>query len=485
MRLLIAIATCHQYRARAEAQRQTWASEVGRFPNVDLRFFLGGGEAKYPDEVILPVNDGYVGLPAKTKAICAWALEHGYTNLFKTDDDSYVQLDRLLSSGCDRFDYAGRLRGPSGNYPAPYCSGFGYWLSAKAMKIVADAQLNGDEAEDRFVGNVLLKNQIWGQPDYRYTVVNSGRNAISGKEAPRKGNDIIVACEFTPEQMHQVHKEWATRPSQIVRKTCSGSLSKICVLVKTFLRDQYLYRCLQGIEKMMPEVKIVVVDDGYHEKFKETAFYSRLRTLGHVCIWLPFDSGFGAKANAAIPYFKDHQYVLIASDDFDFEDVRVRAGIERMVTVLDNDPSIHIVSGRVNGRPYEACLEVVDNCVLEKPGHRERREVAGIEYKVCDLTVNFSLIRTSCFGDDKLHWDGKDVKIGGGEHGSFFLDAQRLGYGVAVIENVGIREMPYDFSKMHPSYPQMRNRARADGRPCLRARGIEKWQLQDGRWEIC
>lgn len=485
-RILIAVATCHLFRARAEAQRDTWVKELRQIPghaDCDIRFFLGGGEPQHPDEIILPVDDGYLGLPAKTKEICKWALEQGYTNLFKTDDDAYVQLERLLASGCEKFDYAGRLRGPSGIFAAPYCSGFGYWLSATAMRIIADAKLNGDDAEDRFVGNTLLAAGIWGQPDYRYTVVNSGRNAISGKEAPRQGNDVIVACEFTPEQMHQVHQEFRTNPSRIVRTTCSGSLSKVCILVKTFLRDGYLFRCIKGIEKRFPEVKMVIVDDGYHEKFKETAFYSRLREMGHVCIWLPFDSGFGAKANAGIPHFQDHQYVLIASDDFNFDDVRVRAGIERLVTVLDNDPSIDIVSGRVNGRPYEACLDVVDNCVHEVSGHRETRTVEGVEYKVCDLTVNFSLIRSSCFGSDKLHWDG-DVKIGGGEHGSFYVDAKRLGFGVAVVEDVSIREYPFEFSQMHPSYPQMRNRARGTGRPCLRARGIEKWICQDGRVEI-
>jgi hypothetical protein len=481
-KILIAVKTCHHYRARADAARATWAKNV---EGADVRFFLGGGEARHADEVCLPVDDGYLGLPAKTKEICKWAGEQQYTSAYFSDDDSFVAIGRLLASGGDTHDYCGRLRGPSGIFPAPYCSGFGYWLSAKAMEIIANAELNGDDAEDRFVGNTLLHAGIWGQPDYRYVVVNSGRNAISGKEAPRVGNNVIAACEFTPDQMKQVHDEWMNQPSQLVpRPLPSGSLSKCAVLIRTFLRDQYLFRCLKGLEKMFPETKLIVVDDGLEDRFK-IAEYARLRDMGHACIWLPYDSGFGAKSNAGLPFAQDHEYLLIGADDFDFNDVRVRAGVERLVTVLDNDPSIHIVSGRVNEHAYESCLEVNCTSVREIPGWKESREVNGVEYKVCELTVNFSLIRVSCLGPTKLHWDGGSVKIGGGEHGAFFVDAKRLGLGVAVCPDVNIREFPYEFSQMHPMYPQMRNRARAPGRACLRARGIERWQLQDGSWETC
>jgi hypothetical protein len=40
-----------------------------------------------------------------------------------------------------------------------------------------------------------------------------------------------------------------------------------------------------------------------------------------------------------------------------------------------------------------------------------------------------------------LHWDG-EVKIGGGEHGALFIDAKRLGYGVAVVPEAIIYEFP-------------------------------------------
>lgn len=485
-RILIAVVSCHQYRPRAQAQRETWRQDV---QGADVRVFLGrGGPAQSEDEVILDVDDGYQGLPAKTQAICRWAYEQGYDFVFKCDDDVYVRPERLFASGFEPYDYVGRWRGASGPvhlFPAPYCSGFAVWFSRKSLKIVADTPLNGDDAEDRFVGNALHAAGIWGHPDYRYQIIESMRNHRSGKEAPRKGNQVIAACEFPPADMHRIHEEFHTRHSEITRQICSGPLSKVAVMVKTFLRDGYLFRCVKGIQATLPEVKLVIVDDGMDSGDK-VGFYSRLREQGAACIWLPYDSGFGAKANAAIPYLKDHQYALIASDDFIF-DSSVRSGIEKMVTVLDRDPSIDIVSGRVNGHPYEALLELGEDWAKESPGYHENRMVEGVAYKTCDLTVNFSLIRTDVLGLEhgKLHWDGGDVKIGGGEHGALFVDAKRLGLGVAVIEDVSIREMQFDGSLMHPMYPQMRNRARQEGRPCLKSRGINRWCLQGGTWEAC
>ena len=55
MKILFAIMTCHAYRSRAQAQRETWVKDVPE--GVDCRFFLGGSAtAQNPDEVILDVS---------------------------------------------------------------------------------------------------------------------------------------------------------------------------------------------------------------------------------------------------------------------------------------------------------------------------------------------------------------------------------------------------------------------------------------------
>jgi len=95
MRILVACITCHKFRDRADAQRKTWVPDL---VGADIRFFVGGGEPERPDEVILPVDDGYRALPEKVKYVFQWALNHGYDWCVKIDDDVYLRPDRLLNA---------------------------------------------------------------------------------------------------------------------------------------------------------------------------------------------------------------------------------------------------------------------------------------------------------------------------------------------------------------------------------------------------
>ena len=521
MKILLAIKTCHKYRHRADAQRQTWVPEV---QGADVRFFLGEARGYVPkdDEEVLSVDDGYLALPAKAKATFEWALNAGYDFLFHCDDDTYVRPERLLQSGFAAYDYVGRLRGPSGIWPAPYCSGFGYWLSRRAMQVVVGQPLTEDTADDRHIGNVLIKAGLnghlderyrvtkcdetkmpgekghtredqmvgdavygaglQGHADYRYAIIASpnGRNTSCNIEGPRQGNDIIAACEFEPAQMHAVHQQFhsglkAADPQNIPE----GTLSKVCVLIKTFYRDGFLFEAVKGIEKRLPDVKMVVVDDGF-ETPQKIALAGRLRRQGHQWLHLPRDSGFGAKANVGVKVC-DRPYVLIGSDDFNFEDrdnnCAIRQGIENMVKVLDNVPEIGVVSGRVDHNAYEFKLDVGEDWARATPGYRGVGLADGVAYQLCDLTVNYSLIRKEVF--DSVQWDN-DVKIGGGEHGAFFIKVKRAGWKVAYIPGVNINQLHGQESWLHPQYQMLRRRALAPERPCYDRIGIKHFITSGG-----
>lgn len=168
MRRLIAIVTCHKFRARADVLRHTWAPDVG--DQADVRYFFGSNalDEPWPEEVRLDVPDDYEHLRFKVQAMFAWSVSQGYDFTFKTDDDVYVIPERLFASFTSH-DYAGRVRGPSqenvapaiyGRNEAPFCSGFGYWLSNRAARIVSTAPDNGDWAEDRFAGQALFRAGI-------------------------------------------------------------------------------------------------------------------------------------------------------------------------------------------------------------------------------------------------------------------------------------------------------------------------------------
>ena len=257
-------------------------------------------------------------------------------------------------------------------------------------------------------------------------------------------------------------------------------LSKVSIMIKTFLRDQHLACAIGGILSTMPEARIIVIDDGEPAPAK-TMLYKRLRTQGHIVIELPFDSGFGAKSNAAAAACST-EYLLVGSDDFDFRPPSVRYGIEQLVTVLDHESSLSIASGRVNGNRYEGLLDDQGDRVSESYitlEHPQRISLSLIWFP-CDLTVNYSLIRASVLGPDKLHWF-EHVKIGGGEHGAWFILAKRLGLKVAWVPGVNIREQegkPTDIR-----YHTFRGRARQPGREAFRAIGVKEYVLFDGSVE--
>lgn len=169
MKVLIAVVTCKKYAHRRAAQMATWIPQMIA-AKWDVQVFDGER---------LGVSDDYTQLPNKTKALCKWALDNGYDQMLKIDDDGYIWVDRFkVYSG----DYCGiRVKAndggncqfgipnyPRGHFPYDYCSGGSYWLSAKAMKIIAETPLNDDWAEDRWVGTVLAQHSIHitPTPDY-------------------------------------------------------------------------------------------------------------------------------------------------------------------------------------------------------------------------------------------------------------------------------------------------------------------------------
>ena len=129
-----------------------------------------------------------------------------------------------------------------------------------------------------------------------------------------------------------------------------ADLSKVSIGIKTFLRDSHLFDAIAAIRSTMPQVQIVIADDGRLTEEKQK-LYSELRQNGHVIGEFAFDSGFGMKSNWIAQNFC-RDYLLIASDDFDFHPASVVRGIEKLMDVLDNT-DVDIASGRVNGQPYE------------------------------------------------------------------------------------------------------------------------------------
>lgn len=215
MKPLIAILSCVKDRPYAQAQRETCLKDSV----CDYRFFYGGVPvpplyATAWDEVWFEkIGDDYASLPFKTQSICRWALANAYDYIFKCDTDTYVHVPRLLASGYEQWDYSGYYRG-NHEVPGGYASGgSGYWLSRRAMEVVANTEMqldwiDGDRGyvcgEDLQVGRAMLRAGIICYWDERYRL---------DAHLPDPTNDLITNHNVREpnkgDQMRNVHR-WVT-----------------------------------------------------------------------------------------------------------------------------------------------------------------------------------------------------------------------------------------------------------------------------------
>jgi hypothetical protein len=272
--------------------------------------------------------------------------------------------------------------------------------------------------------------------------------------------------------------------------------TRVSIGIKTFLRDGKLFRTVDDIRRNLPGAQMIIADDGEMTEEKDS-IYAELIREGHKVLIFSFDSGFGFKSNQ-IANALDREFLLVGSDDFDFSPPSVAVGIEKMVAVLDGNPTLSVVSGRVDKRPYEFYLEDYGLGTIEERRvrlrlARESESMLLIQEPIpCDLTVNYSLIRRKVFWTegfitdvDGVYWEPKrtsigwdnDVKIGGGEHGAFFIDLKRAGIKVGWVPGVNIDQQPGEDSER---YRQFRRRALAPQRPCFERRGIRKYVCGNG-----
>jgi hypothetical protein len=257
-----------------------------------------------------------------------------------------------------------------------------------------------------------------------------------------------------------------------------SSLSDVSICIKTFLRDSKLYKTISDIRRTMSEAQLLIADDGEMTEEKDL-IYAELIREGHKVFILPFDSGFGKKANKIIDNL-DRPYTLVGSDDFDFAPPSVRVGVQKAVVVLDQNSELDIASGRLTNRgPYE--FELIDKGdeIIERPidtnFHEYAHSIGLTDYIPCDVTVNYSLIRSDVF--QKVRFDEEEI-IGEGGHGTFFLDCKRTGINVGWVPSFEISEQTGNDDER---YKQFRRRACGLSRACFKKRGIKRWTLGSGQ----
>jgi GT2 family glycosyltransferase len=230
-------------------------------------------------------------------------------------------------------------------------------------------------------------------------------------------------------------------------------------IVKTFLRDEHMMKCVESIERHYPEIQIVLVDDGYSSSQKDK-FYQNMRAHGHLVEdkSLAFDSGFGAKANLAAALCT-RPYVLTTNDDFLFNGNT--DGVREMLELLEGLPTVGLVCGTWRNQDYQGWLKRTHengfNRITEIPFCKDDGMAYDmyheIPYKIMDLCAVYGIFDRRVFSLSNVRWDAR-YKIGG-EHGDWFMDIKDAGYEIAFTPEANIDEVR---ATPHPDYERFRLR---------------------------
>ena len=216
--------------------------------------------------------------------------------------------------------------------------------------------------------------------------------------------------------------------------------SKIAIGIKTFMREETLFRVLDSIEKHFPySHKLYIADDGDISEEKEYR-YQQLEAEGHVIIKLPYNSGLSYGRNAIIKRATE-DYILITDDDIMLEDSE---SIKWMKEILDSKDDIGLCAGRIyheNGEPFGGKdysrglkLEIDGGALFRHRSVGNLSKVNGTLFNYADQVVNFFLAKREIFND--VRWDDR-IKIEY-EHMDFFLNLKKTKWKATVCLNTNL-----------------------------------------------
>jgi inositol phosphorylceramide mannosyltransferase catalytic subunit len=205
-RIIIGVLTAAPFEQRRAGVRSTWGRDALGHPDVDLVFLVGDPNAKLPrregDILYLPCPDDYDSLPQKTRWFCLWALAHGgsWERLFKCDDDTYVQVDRLAAG-----KWAMPVVGCQDGNGDHFHGGAGYLISRNAALAIATHLTAATGLEDWKARDAVSHCGMWFEHDSRFCF-NKGRQ-------PGPSNEQMTCHYASPVRMRLLYDAFRVVPA--------------------------------------------------------------------------------------------------------------------------------------------------------------------------------------------------------------------------------------------------------------------------------
>ena len=114
---------------------------------------------------------------------------------------------------------------------------------------------------------------------------------------------------------------------------------EISLAIKTFMRENCLFRLLDSINQFLPDLKIYIADDSEISNKREK--YRELEKRGHKIIRLPFNVGLSAGRNALMKTISE-PFVLYCDDDFIFSSDN---GVKETLEIIKKRKDIGMICG--------------------------------------------------------------------------------------------------------------------------------------------
>jgi hypothetical protein len=159
---VVGVFSCVKAEERRNRMRELWVSRADYY-NVRVLFVVGVGRTLQTpllieDTLFCPCPDTYNELPQKTAALIDYALDvFDFEYLFKTDDDTFLRVDRLATMPAG--DYVGYCLN-AGNGPFAH-GGPGYRLSRRACLLASPRMRKSTVGgEDCILGGILRASGV-------------------------------------------------------------------------------------------------------------------------------------------------------------------------------------------------------------------------------------------------------------------------------------------------------------------------------------
>lgn len=228
---------------------------------------------------------------------------------------------------------------------------------------------------NRLTGVSLFKKEVWNKlGGFKQIPYEDWEFWIRAKQANFNFvyyPDIFYIREFIEDSL-QCNTEKAItdidwKIKYLGYDTIKNSFNKdIGIGISTFLRDDSLFRLINSNLKFLQEFKMYIIDQG-NKNWKKELFYDKLRSMGHVIKYIPYDSGI-SKSRWVLKNICQEPYLVFMEDDFE---ANYSTNLYKLQEILEENNDIGVVGGNLKGNPkigsYSFFLDYADDKICYFP----------------------------------------------------------------------------------------------------------------------